>query len=227
MYVVSCYFCSSSCNIMTRYIPSPSCDSMLALLVGTSRRSMAIVVKFLQDHLASSRVKLDVSCNVCSTRSCLLPQADCRTKDAQFALSFHLPYYALRSGSKQLDRRRCRERSLRESYDLPLMKGSKDGPFAYYEAKTSFLVYGADDHLWTSICLADTYHGAEEDRATYFTFEDYGIDPASGRRLLFPYWNPRECHLDVLAKRLDQATKEMSGVINNFESFMRSYVSSG
>lgn len=55
--------------------------------------------------------------------------------------------------------------------------------------------------------------------------EDGGHDPASGGayRLDFPFWNPRDYWLVVLASRIDQATMEWRNLLQNYDQRLEHY----
>ena len=71
-------------------------------------------------------------------------------------MEFHLPYLALRNGTRELDgrgKRKC----------LPMLRGVEgigDDVF-YYEAETSFLITGVDEWHWTAYCCVDTFFDGE------------------------------------------------------------------
>ncbi|KAF2842153.1 hypothetical protein M501DRAFT_1028917 [Patellaria atrata CBS 101060] len=140
----------------------------------------------------------------------------------RYALEFHIPYFALRRGAHNEDRRRFRNGLLRKSRPLPLARNEDERNEMYHEAQTSFLVTGVDEWLWTSYCFVDTFYGSEPDERTYI---DGGIDPASGGSIWveFPIWNPRQYYLMVFARRMMQSTREWGALINVFEERMAPY----
>jgi hypothetical protein len=141
-------------------------------------------------------------------------------------MEFHFPYYALREGVPAKDRRMLRGERLRRSEILPLAQHRHTDCFTYHEAQTSFLVTGVDEFFSTSYCFVDTYFGSEKMKSTYLeALNGIGLDPASCRPLIFPYWNPREYFLAVLATRIGQATMEWRNLIRVFDRRMKYYVS--
>jgi hypothetical protein len=141
-------------------------------------------------------------------------------------MEFHIPYYVLRRGMPSQDGRMLQGKRLRRSEILPLAENEHSDQHSYHEAQSSFLVTGVDDFFWTSYCFVDTYYGSERMKSTYLSALDgVGIDPASCRTLVFPYWNPREYLLAVFATRMRQATMEWRNLIRNFDRRMKYYVS--
>ena len=147
-----------------------------------------------------------------------------------FEFQFHMPFFALRKRSPQqihTDKRFLQGRRLRASRKLPLARNNAQEQDYYHEAHISFLVAGVDEWFWTAYCCVDTYFGSEPENRTYLDGR-YGSDPATGgsRWLKFPIWNPREYFLFVLARRITQATREWSALIDAFEERMVAHVGS-
>jgi hypothetical protein len=145
-------------------------------------------------------------------------------------MEFHIPYFALRdvkNGRQLRDKRTLFGKPLRKSKPLPLARNGRNRGLMYHEAKMSCKVIGIDDFFWTSYYLDDCYFGSEKMKSTYLsTVDSEGLDPASGgaRTLKYPFWNPREYFLKVLARRMGQATREYRNLILAFDCRMRTYV---
>lgn len=150
-------------------------------------------------------------------------------------LEFHIPFFSLRQGYGSQDSRRLRNQPFRKSRQLPLPctnEGREDHDY-FHEAQISFLLLGMDEWVWTAYCCVDTYFGSEPDHRTYhngFSREDrqyQGRDaPTGGAKVLdFPIWNPREYFLTVLARRMMQATREWTNLVNTVQHTLDEYVS--
>ena len=138
-------------------------------------------------------------------------------QDFGFALEFHVPYYALRQDNAlQADPRGLR----RSGYFIPNLEGPQS-PEYLYEAQLSLLVTGVDEWFWTAYCCAETYFGSGESIQYY---SDNQLDALTGgeKSMLYPVWNPREY---FLSRRLKQATKEWSNVVETLQDRLRLHVS--
>jgi hypothetical protein len=148
-------------------------------------------------------------------------------------LEFHIPYLALRDKGSPEDSRRGPGRSLRRSDYLPAREIDDEPDFMYHEAQISFLLFGPDEWFWTAYCFVDTYFGSE------YTTEEYlnattgppvnasvPLDaPTGGAKFLNePVWNPREYFLLVLARRMEQVSKEWSDLVAAVNERLESYV---
>lgn len=136
-------------------------------------------------------------------------------------MEFHLPYMAVR------DRSTTDPRKLRTSYEmletLEMETRQTHNDSFYYQAQISFLLTGVDEWHWTAYCCVDAFFGSERSPEWYFSREFDG--PTAGGRTQFqPLWNPRECFLSVLSRRLSQATKEWTNVVLKLESRLDEYV---
>lgn len=146
--------------------------------------------------------------------------------DNSYTFEFHIPYYAIRRGSRISDRRKVNNKPLRASRVLPLAVGDSTNDLYYYEAQLSFVVTGVDEWRYTSYCCVDTYFGSEPRHLAYLE-PPVRIEPAAGGRLglELPKWNPREYFLVILSFRIEQAVTESQALIDSFEDRMNSYVS--
>ncbi len=119
-------------------------------------------------------------------------------------------------------------RPLRSHHLLPLPRLLSEAvdPGHYYEAQLSLIVTGVDEWLWTAYCCVDTYFGAENDWQSYPERADFGYDGPTGGWAWqkYPYWNPREYYLTVLARRMLQATAEWQALVDTFEERLITYV---
>jgi hypothetical protein len=64
-------------------------------------------------------------------------------------------------------------------------------------------------------------------KSTYLTaLNGEGLDPASGgaKTLEFPFWNPRDYWLIILAQRIDQVTMEWRDLMRRFDQRLEHYV---
>jgi hypothetical protein len=154
----------------------------------------------------------------------LLPRGYFRVNlEETFGFEFHVPYCALRRGPLMEDQRKINGKPLRSSTLLPLGNEQSREDF-YYEAANSLLIFGLDEWLWTAYCFVDSYFMAEFNHREYFETL-HPTDPCLGGSKLmeYPFWNPREYFLSILARRLRQAAREWSTLINVFESRMVAY----
>ncbi|EKG16112.1 hypothetical protein MPH_06678 [Macrophomina phaseolina MS6] len=113
--------------------------------------------------------------------------------------------------------------SFRRSHPLPQGTTSEQKKFYYHEAKLSFFVTGVDEWLWTSYCYVDTYFDNTQHWEQYLATN---MDPSTGagHSFQFPMWNPREYFLSTLERRVTQATREWTTLVNIFDSRMTTYV---
>ena len=103
----------------------------------------------------------------------------------------------------------------------PLAESKREA--SYHQSKTSFLVTGIDEWLWTAYCFVDNFYGAD----TYSKdCVDSRLDPASGGSLWLdqPVWNPRQYFLVVLSRRIKQATWEWQALVDCFIDRLDQYV---
>jgi hypothetical protein len=141
-------------------------------------------------------------------------------------MEFHIPYLALRTGSRQKDTRDPQDKNyeLRASLEMPgPMKASSETLFCY-EAQISFLLVGVDEWYWTAYCCTDTFFGSERPPSSY---AGLGLDgPVGDPQVLssHPIWNPRDYFLRVLSARISQATKEWAVIVAILQSRLESYV---
>ncbi|OCK97664.1 uncharacterized protein K441DRAFT_367704 [Cenococcum geophilum 1.58] len=102
-----------------------------------------------------------------------------------------------------------------------------DDDYFYYEGQTSLLITGVDECLWTTLCLVDAWYGGEENLRGYLENcpEGEGFDPPHGgcRQMTDPFFNSREYFLAVMSRRITQATKEMTILIETFDERMVVY----
>lgn len=86
------------------------------------------------------------------------------------------------------------------------------------------LVTGVDEWFWTAYFCAETHFGSEESIQYY---HENQLDALTGgeKSMLFPVWNPREYFLSILSRRLKQATKEWSNVVETLQDRLRLHVS--
>jgi hypothetical protein len=143
-----------------------------------------------------------------------------------FAMEFHIPYLALRTGRKHEDKRFLPQdpmTELRAWTEMPEPIEGHSEPLFYYEAQTSCLLIGVDEWYWTAYCCTDTFFGSER---TPISYADLGLDGPTGGSLLSsqPAWNPRDYFLRVLSARMSQATKEWVVVVAILQSRLESYV---
>ena len=80
-----------------------------------------------------------------------------------------------------------------------------------------------------TLCLVDAWYGGEENLREYLENcpEGEGFDPPHGgsRQMANPFFNSREYFLAVMSRRITQATKEMTVLIETFDERMVVYVS--
>ena len=118
---------------------------------------------------------------------------------------------------------------LRQSTELP------EKPDAvYHEAQVSFLLFGPDEWFWTVYCIVDTYFGSEISNEEYLEavsgppeYAPFPQDPPTGGEKLLnePVWNPRGYFLVVLARRMEQVSKEWSDLVAAINDRLTAYVS--
>lgn len=144
-----------------------------------------------------------------------------------FVLEFHIPYLVLRRGPKITDRRRLRQEPLRKSHKLPLARSPTEDNYFYYEGQTSLLITGVDESFWTTLCLVDPWYGGEEQLREYLKDfpEGEGLDPPYGgaKQMKDPFFNSREYYLAIFSRRITQATKEITVVIETLDERMVYY----
>ncbi|KAK7990652.1 hypothetical protein PG990_014932 [Apiospora arundinis] len=162
-----------------------------------------------------------------------------------YALSFHLPYYALRDTPKSA---RFRDfRGLRNADDVeflrtPSQTDADSSPLCkrIHQAKLSCLVTGQDLHTWDAYMFLDNYNEYEDgdidieedldpekealDRARVT------LDPFSGMPLAWPNITPREYFLNVLEGFSTQANNEwantVSQIMSDFDATRDMYIES-
>ncbi|KAF2428812.1 hypothetical protein EJ08DRAFT_311624 [Tothia fuscella] len=188
------------------FVAAPSPGTFLSFIATVAPRSAEILREFLQNHIVFRSF-----CNLYCT-------------NAKYVMEFHLPYYALRKCPQVKDKRYLHGEPLRKTARLPLAGPGYMEDYSIHQCQTSVLITGVDDFFFTSYTFVDSYHGSEQKKATYFdTLNGGGVDPASGRSLEWPFWNPREYFLVVFAVRLGQATLEWRNLICRFDRRMKCY----
>ena len=140
-----------------------------------------------------------------------------------------------RSSAPQVDPRRCEGKPLRKAIDVSFLAGfwhdgtddePREKPYLY-EAQTTCLVGGLDNHVWDSAGLVDTYFEENLDsRRNCEYFEDMceslqpnthvrpDLIPAGEHLVNSPIWTPREYFLMVLESRLAQIVKEWVSLVD-------------
>ncbi|KAF2084415.1 hypothetical protein K490DRAFT_68722 [Saccharata proteae CBS 121410] len=153
------------------------------------------------------------------------------TTDQHFALEFHLPFLALRTGPEKPDTRLDkRAQPLRAASLLPLHPSAEEAAEHYHEASLSLVVVGLDEWQWSAYCLVDTYFEPSRRKAAYATEPDYDHwedpdGPAAGGANEFkgPMWNPREYFLVVLARRVQQVVMAWRVLMDVMEDRLKAY----
>lgn len=151
-------------------------------------------------------------------------------------MSFHLPYFALRTSTAQIkDRRQDKGgEPLRRSYDVTFLDTKHEQLCAFlYEAQISVVISGTDEWRWVGYCFVDTYFDADhEDGESVDNYHqdsvgDDGmlVDPCTHGRLALdrPIQEPREYFLEVLRCRLHQVTCEWQQVVQNIKESIREH----
>ncbi|MCJ1247183.1 hypothetical protein MMC30_004397 [Trapelia coarctata] len=133
-------------------------------------------------------------------------------KDFEFAMEFHLPYYALRRSTVP----RSDTRGLRRCVQFNPPRPLGQSPEYLYEAQISVIVTGVDEWFWTTYCRVDKFFGSEEDIKFYY---ERGLDAPTGglKPAHYPEWNPRQYFLLILYRRFRQITKEWGNVVHTLE----------
>ncbi|KAK2598423.1 hypothetical protein N8I77_011843 [Diaporthe amygdali] len=145
-----------------------------------------------------------------------------------FALEFHLPFYACKKGPELVKDQRLKtnQKPLRRTGDLQFLKLA---PFqtdasglddCIYEAQISVLVTGVDHWSWTAFAFVDTYYKGPENQESvehYLEQVQYGarLDPLTEGQYYAepPVWRPREYFLRVLESRVKQVKREWHNTV--------------
>ena len=149
-----------------------------------------------------------------------------------FVMEFHIPYLALRDKGSAKDQRSGPAGRLRHSSDIPVRHVGEAADATYHEAQISFLLLGSDEWFWTAYCFVDTYFGSEYSCEEYLNATSgppataLSLDPPTGGEKLLddPIWNPRGYFLAVLARRMDQVSKEWSNLVATVNNRLTDYV---
>lgn len=209
-----------------RYAPNMSALCVLAIIKTVPLGTNHVIRAFLHRHLLS-KVLFKVS--MVKRNLSKIRQLAYALQDSFFVLEFHIPFFALRRGGRVTDHRTLHQRPLRASRHLPLARQCipAESDDHYYEAQLSLTVVGVDEWLWTAYCCVDTYFPGGEPSNRSYLASIVPADPPSGGGLWLnnPEWKPRQYFLIVLARRIMQAAREWSALVNAFEDRLISYVS--
>lgn len=155
-----------------------------------------------------------------------------------FKLSFHLPFFALRSSLTP--RKDHREMPLRNTKDISFLNWHDQGSrtlVQLHEAHVSFVISGFHDWCWVAHCFVDTYY--HDDDKGKESVEDYADQTIISQGMATdaptlgnidcdqPIWNPREYFIHVVYFRLLKANSEWQSlhkaVRDSFRRYTQSY----
>ncbi|KAK7960567.1 hypothetical protein PG988_011781 [Apiospora saccharicola] len=145
-----------------------------------------------------------------------------------FAMSFNLPFYALRDASKGSKRPEARGPRSNENIefmrDFPQPNSKSSSSCEYiYQAKLSCLVTGHNSRVWSAYLFLDNYNDYEDGEIEENYNPDrealdqacFTLDPFEGRSLAWSQITPRESFLKILEVLSNQAKKEWCNTITN------------
>ncbi|KAK8022466.1 hypothetical protein PG993_013233 [Apiospora rasikravindrae] len=206
----------SDANRRLVFVVNPDECAVWALAVTVSHMEALAMRTFISNYIAF-KASFDV----------IIPTEGALT----FAMSFHLPYYALRDASKGAQFHDSRE--LRSVENIGFLRQSPQTDIGssslckhMYQAKLSCLVTGQDLRIWTAYMFFDNYNDYEGDDI----HEEYNpdkealnkarltLDPFSGKPLAWPQITPREYFLRALEVLSTQADKEWSSTVSHIVS---------
>jgi hypothetical protein len=155
-----------------------------------------------------------------------------------FAFYLQIPYYALREHREPREDRRTKDGNpLRRSYKLPLLgtpnsSSTSASAFGYlYEAQTSIVVTGFDDHEWSAYAAVDNFFDFfDTSESVKYYHEDiqgpYRPDPIAAGRFDAnkPLLKPREYFLMVAEIRIQDITKEWHLIVRILKKAVEEYV---
>ncbi|KAI3398865.1 hypothetical protein diail_8374 [Diaporthe ilicicola] len=148
-----------------------------------------------------------------------------------FALEFHLPFYACKKGPELVEdqRPKNKKKPLRRTGNLQFLKLApfrtepRDSNDCIYEAQISVLVTGVDHWSWTAYAFIDTYYKGTGNRESveYYVEQveqvEYGPKPDPLTEGQYdaepPVWRPREYFLRVLECRVKQVKREWHNTV--------------
>lgn len=154
-----------------------------------------------------------------------------------FKISFHLPFFALRSSrTPRMDHRSyVGSAPLRDVKDVSFLDWHDEGAPALrhlYEAHVTCVIAGFHDWCWTATCFVDTYYDDYVDRECVDDYHEHAENPqgmASDAPTLgdleadLPIWNPREYFLLVVCSRLKRVKYEWQSTIKQVRESFRRY----
>ena len=154
-----------------------------------------------------------------------------------FQLSFHLPFYALRTFRNPCERPNDRRRFsngdiLRRCRDLSFLNQSRTEASEYlYQAQISCVITGPDRWRWVAYCFVDVYYETEGKETVSQYYEDsMGEDGLRTDPLTLgcvdadtPIRDPREYFLKVFWIRLNQVRREWQRVVERLSQEVRAY----
>ncbi|KAK3313608.1 hypothetical protein B0H66DRAFT_566617 [Apodospora peruviana] len=192
------------------HITNPDAMSLLAI-VSTASQNQAFALRDFVYKYITFQPGMDV--RIQSSRS------------LSFELSFHLPFFAWRSGAgDSVDTRPGTDmRPLRSRKDLSFLEkpAGRHNTFVY-EAQISCVVTGIADRFWTAYGFFDTYHdggnNVKHDVHLYEPTEgEPDMDPLTGGRHASdtPIWTARDYFLRVLESSVSEVKDEWHNTVLN------------
>jgi hypothetical protein len=134
-------------------------------------------------------------------------------------LEFHLPYFVLREHASPIKD----DRKLRRCGPF-LADRQAPSPREYlYEAKTSCLITGIDEWVWTTYFCTEKYFEGKNDIEIHHNGK---MDaPTGGDKLKqFPFWNPRGYFLFIFRRRFREAVTEWSIIVHALDERLQIHV---
>ncbi|KAH8666730.1 hypothetical protein BX600DRAFT_280011 [Xylariales sp. PMI_506] len=223
------------------YVTDPCEWSILAILATTPLYQTSFLREFLYNYLGFT-ASINVNIPVSKSFSSQPRQADNMRQIGKlnFALEFHLPFYAWRKGQPTQDTRQnghgkpLRRVQCLDFFNVKSEDSNTQCEDHIFQAEVSFLVAGLDDWCWAAYTFVDTYHDGNDSDDSVFHYhaqaespDDLPMDPASGGKLQQnrPLWKPRVFYMRVLEARMERVKEEWINVVSNVQQRMYPYVS--
>ncbi|KAK4236851.1 hypothetical protein C8A03DRAFT_16533 [Achaetomium macrosporum] len=201
------------------YVTNLNPTSLLAMISTASQTQVLSLREFVYKHL-TFQPGMDVKLHGCGSLG--------------FQLSFHLPFFAWRQGSKTaLDTRLGEDkRPLRNSREVKFLNNPRGQSQTYiHEAQISCMVAGVDNRHWTAYGFFDTFHDGGESKHNVRFYQsvagETALDPLTGGRHASdnPVWDAREYFLRVMESCVGEATEEWQNVGRQMLKALKPYVS--